>query len=398
MTGTFTLSASGELKLTLAKPCTLEYVNPGFASPIVVNCRRVELDQIPVIAHTPWNQDIRGIWNDASTIVFRPDWKVEGVDPTADEALAFGARPWVVSGTQWAPTPEDAKRMVQLIGDATGTETEVVRGGPPPGLEVTVDVEGDSLRAGGSTTLNVRIANRGPGTAYRVVATTRAGINALRGGRLAFGVIKPGKDKVRSLKVVVPESETERDTMLVLTVSEANSAAPSNVSRRIAIAPSTAAPELAVQCTVEGSKAARPDLDAGQRLMLHCAVDNKGTADARQVELEASVANGPPGRSPPQLLAKAGHMTFTVPIVVPRSLPIDAPVEVAIIARDRATSRSARTTIVGVVRKPKLCEPGRFTQAQYRAKLKELRAAVAAGDITQAQLDRYDAELVTCLQ
>ena len=41
---------------------------------------------------------------------------------------------------------------------------------------------------------------------------------------------------------------------------------------------------------------------------------------------------------------------------------------------------------------------GQLTRAQYRTKLNELRAAVAAGDLTQAQLDRYDAELVTCLK
>ena len=75
-----------------------------------------------------------------------------------------------------------------------------------------------------------------------------------------------------------------------------------------------------------------------------------------------------------------------------------APVEIAITARDRASSRSARTTVTGVVRKPRLCEPGQLTRAQYQAKIAELRAAVTAGDITQAQFDRYDAELVACLK
>jgi serine/threonine protein kinase len=87
-----------------------------------------------------------------------------------------------------------------------------------------------------------------------------------------------------------------------------------------------------------------------------------------------------------------------VAITVPRGLPINAPVEIAITARDRATSRSARTTLAGVVRKPKLCEPGQLTRAQYQAKITELRAAVTAGDLTQAQFDRYDAELVACLK
>ncbi len=79
-------------------------------------------------------------------------------------------------------------------------------------------------------------------------------------------------------------------------------------------------------------------------------------------------------------------------ITVPRGLPIHASVELAITARDRASSRSAHVTVVGVVRKPRLCEPGQRTRAQYQARITELRSVVTAGDITQVLFDRYDAE------
>jgi hypothetical protein len=92
----------------------------------------------------------------------------------------------------------------------------------------------------------------------------------------------------------------------------------------------------------------------------------------------------------------AGHAVFR--IVIPRELAIDSTVEIAVNAQDRKAQHVARTSVVGVVRKPKLCATGQLTRAQYRAKMAELRAAVAAGDLTQAQLDRYDAELVTCLK
>jgi hypothetical protein len=186
--------------------------------------------------------------------------------------------------------------------------------------------------------------------------------------------------------------------MLVLELSEGNGVAPGNINRRIPIAPSTAAPMLAVQCTVQGQKMTRPDLDAGQRMTLRCTVDNTGDAEAKLVELEASVAGGAPARSAPQAIAVSGHLAFKVPIIVPRTLPIDAPVEIAITARDRSSSRTARTTIVGVVRKPKLCVPGELTRAQYQAKVADLRAALADKVLTQAQFDRYDAELVACLK
>jgi hypothetical protein len=399
MAGRFTLTPKGELRLSLARPCTVQRDNPNNAAVLTLVCKADTLEKVEVVAHTPWNQDVPGAWSGAAAVLFAVDWKATGIDPLADDATAQAMRPWTVSGAQWTPTPADAAAMLKLIGDATETETDVVRGGQPPSLEVTgFDVEGASLHAGDANTLVVKVTNRGPGTAYRVTATTRSSIDALHGQRLSFGAIKAGAEKTRKVKLTVPASETARDTMLVLALAEGNGAAPRNASRRIPIAPSTAAPVLAVRCTVEGKSGAKPDLDAGQRLPLVCTVDNTGSADARQVELEVSVAGGPSAHSAPQAIAMSGHLTFNVPIIVPRSLTIDAPCEIAVTARDRGSSRTAHTTVVGVVRKPKLCVPGKLTRAQYNAKIEELRASVTAGDITQAQLDRYDAELVACLK
>jgi len=290
--------------------------------------------------------------------------------------------------------------ILKLVGDATGTETEIVQGGPTPTLEVTAfEIEGNMLHTGDLSTLVVRIANRGPGTAYRVTATTRSSIAVLQGRRLSFGAIKPGADKVRRLNVTVPPSEAGPDTMLVLVLSEANGAAPPNASRRIPLAPSVAAPLLAVRCAVAGHRSARQlELDAGQDLVLRCAVKNTGTAAAKQVRVEASIAGGAPIVSADRPVPTGGDVSFELAMTVPRALPIDAPVEIAIAARDGPSSRSARATVIGVVRKPRLCVAGQLTLAQYRAKLADLRAAVASSELTQAQLDKYDAELVACLK
>jgi hypothetical protein len=393
MAGGFTFSPDGKLRLALSQPCLVEIRS------VQANCDHVRLDQIQVVAHTPWNQDIRGTWNGPAYIEFRPDWKSTGIDPLADDAPAVVRRPWVISGTQWNPSSAEAAKILKLVGDATETEAELVRGGSPPKLEVAkLAVDGDTLHAGSPGTLVVRIANHGAGAAYRVTATTRSSIEALHGLRLSFGSIKPGADKVRTLQVTVPASETARDTMLVLEISEGNGASPGDIGHRIPVAPSTAAPALAVQCTVEGRKVARPDFDAGQSLTLRCTVDNTGDAEAKLVELEVSVAGSAPERAAPQPIAASGHRSFDVPVTVPRTLPIDAPVEIVIIARDRPSSRTAKTTIVGAVRKPKLCVRGQLTRAQYRAKVDELRSEVTAGVITQADFDRYDAELVACLK
>ena len=148
-----------------------------------------------------------------------------------------------------------------------------------------------------------------------------------------------------------------------------------------------------MHCSISGHSGARPDLGAGDTVALHCVVDNTGASVAK-VELETAVAGG----SPAQEIAAAGHASFDVPVAIPRELAIDSTIEIAVSALDRKAQRSARTAVTGVIRKLKLCTAGQLTRAQYRAKLAELRAAVAAGDLTQTQLDRYDAELVTCLK
>lgn len=398
LAGAFTLSPDGELRLVLARPCIVEVNSAASASLVKVNCNRSRLDQIRVVAHTPWDQDVLGTWSDAAHLAFRADWKATGIDPLAEDAPAAVARPWVISGAEWLPSAAEATAILRLIGDATDTQIELVQGGPAPNLEATFEIDGDTLRAGDPGALIVRIANHGSGAAYRVVATTRSSVGALHGRRLSFGSIKPGAEKVRKLPLKVPAAETARDAMLVVEVAEGNGRAPGNVSRRVPIAPSSAAPVLAVQCTVEGRKVVRPDLDAGQSLPLRCTVTNAGNADAKLVELEVSVAGGAPARSAPQAIPVSGHLTFKVSVVVPRTLPIDAPVEIAITARDRQSARTARTAIVGVVRKPKLCVPGQLTPAQYRAKIGDLRAALAAKVLTQDEFDRYDAELVACLK
>lgn len=399
LTGTFTFLPNGELHLALAKLCTSERgVAPG-ASLDFAECSFARLDLIRVVAHTPWNQDIPGTWSDAGHIVFRVDWKHSGLDPLASEASTVVTRSWGISGTHWDPTAAESAAILKLISHATETETEVVHGGPAPSLEITAfEADGGTLHTGNPSTLVVRIANRGPGTAYRVAATTRSSITALHGRQLSFGTIKPGADKVRRLQLTVPVTETAPDTMMVLVLTEGNGFAPSNVSRRISIASSEAGPKLAVRCTLPGHNAPRPDLASGENLSVSCVVDNTGETATKAVDLEVSIAGGTPARSQTQAIAVAGHATFDVPISIPRDLPIDAPVEIVITAHDHQFSRTASTKLAGVVRKPKLCVAGKLTRAQYDTKLAQLRESVAAGELTKAQFDRYDAELVACLK
>jgi hypothetical protein len=395
--GTFTLSPAGELVLELVERCTvIKYVERKHAYFGGI-CTQIDLDAIPVKAVTPWRQEVRGVWTDAGHISFRADWAQTGLDPLSEEAVYLTAQPWSIASTWWNPSKDEAAQVLQLIGKALQTEPDLVRGGPAPQLEVAaVGLSEGPLRSGSTSTLMVRIVNRGPGTAYRVLATTRSSLRSLHGHRLGFGMIKPGAEKVRTLRVVVPPSETAPDAMLVLAVEEGNGFIPPNVSRRVPILASMTAPMLATRCKIAGRPNSSPDLDAGESIVLNCVVDNTGTV-AANVILEATVTNGRAVSTLARTVAAGGQVAIDVPLTIPLGLALDAEIEIAVLARDTVFARTARASIPAIIRRSRMCEVGKLTADEYRAEIAELRAASSAGYITQAQLDRYDAELVGCL-
>jgi hypothetical protein len=317
------------------------------------------------------------------------------VDPLTPDVATVVTRPWEISGARWTPNEIEALRILSLIGAA---KTEEVAQGGTPRLEITrFEASGGTLHAGGEVIVVVGIANRGSATAYRVVATTRSGISGLHGEHVNFGQIKPGNEALRRLRLTVPDFETSPDATIVLTVEEGNGFSPPDFSRRFPIAPAPMAVGLKLSCSIPGHSGSRAELGAGDHIVIHCVVDNVA-AGAANVKLETSVSGEDPTRSPVQRVAPAGRASFDVPVAIPRELIIDSKVEIAITARDDALARSAHTTIVGVIRKPKLCTYGELTRAQYRAKLAALRAAADGGSLTRSQFDHYDAELVTCLK
>jgi len=395
LAGTFTLSAAGELALALADPCTDRIPPKNWETATSWHCDRSLLNRINVVAETPWGKQVPGEWLDGKHLVFHIDWKLSGLDPLDADVPAMVARPWMISGTTWTPSADETRQILTLLG--APTEAEIVSGGPLPDLEVTrFDIDGDTLHAGGESTLTVQITNHGPGTAYRVATTVRSGIMSLHGRRAEFGTIQPGTQKLRRIRLLLLPSETSPDTMLVLLFDEGNGFSRPSVSRRVPIAPPAIAPVLAVHCSIPGRSKERPELDAGEQVVVHCLVENTGTG-AANVVLETSLAGAKPAASVAKHVAPQEDTSFNITIAVPRELAIDSTVDIAIVAVDRQFARSANTRIAGVIRKPKLCAAGQLTHTAYRAKLAELRAAMAAGNLTQEQFDRYDVELVTCL-
>jgi hypothetical protein len=406
--GTFTFSAAGDLELALSEPCTATRESERVSGVLKARlkgayttarqtlepCNRSELDAIAVSATIPWAGKVRGVWLAPHHIVFRINWAQIDLDPFADDAMKVAATAWTVGDTFWIPRPSDAAHIVSLARQA---DYDRLGTGASPQLEVTAfQVEGNALRCGLESTLMVGVANRGDGPAYRVVVTIRSSLASLHTRLLTFGILRPGMSKVRTLRVTIPPSETSADTMLVLVVTEANGFNPANVSRRVKILPPANTPNLGMRCAFAERFEALPAFDAGQSVVLKCIVNNTGNTVAT-VKLEATIARDPAVVSRIQTVAVGGRSVFEIPLIVPRDLKLDSTIEIVVVAHDTVYLRIARTTLAAVVRKPKMCEPGQLTRQQYDAKIAELRAALTAGDLTQAQFDRYDAELVTCL-
>lgn len=395
LSGNFELSRAGELTLTLRKGCTAQRTSPDGNKTANLACSAAERNAISVVAVPPWKTKLPGTWSDSRRVVFQVDWAKTNLDVLSADAVDVAAQPWTVSGVVWQPTPEEAVHILRLVGAATETENEIAQGGEAPKLEVASFEAPDGLRAGASTKLVVKIANHGAGAAYRVLATTRSSMKALHGHRLAFGAIQPGTEKTRRVVVEVPSGERSPDAMVVLVVSEGNGFVPSNMSRRWQIA--IAEPQLSVHCAIPEHSGTRPEIAAGTRITIRCAVDNSGSG-AATAELEASINGAATIRSKPQEVPPSKRTSFVASLVIPRDLPMKSAIQIGINVRDTRLGGAVQTALHATVGKPKLCDVGKLTRAQYEAKVVELRATVASGDMSQAQLDRYDAELILCLQ
>lgn len=162
--GRFGFSSRGELVLVLAEPCRTEpteIVSPrGIAVYHLIPCDRDQLDGIRVAMTTPWHSEVLGVWADAGHLAFRVDWEHTGLDPLTGNAANVVAQPWTISGARWVPNDAEVRRILQLIGKATGdTDFEVVAGEVAPDLEVTrFEADHGALRAGDEAPLTIQIS------------------------------------------------------------------------------------------------------------------------------------------------------------------------------------------------------------------------------------------------
>ena len=86
-----------------------------------------------------------------------------------------------------------------------------------------------------------------------------------------------------------------------------------------------------------------------------------------------------------------------MPVRIPADATLDQELTIEVTAADADVTARATTRVRVIVRRPGLCPTGRLDRAEYLAKRRRLEEARAAGDLTADEFDRYDAELVGCL-
>jgi hypothetical protein len=357
---------------------------------------------------TPWGTKVLPSQGGAGGVAFRIDWSKTGVDPLAVGATTHLEKPWRIESpdadepAEWQPGAGDLAAMLVLIGDATDTQVEVADVSAAPQVEVVSLRTDDDLRNGTSGQLVATVHNKGAGAAYRLIATTRSNIPALSGLQLSFGRLAPGESKTRRLRVELPRTNGEDEALVVLLFHEAHRFAPTQVSARFPVKPAVDVAQLAITCQfldlAAGPGDPRPLVDAGQTANLSCEVKNEGApvADLRVV----ATVSGPQGHvtSAPFSLGTGRAHKVLLAIDVPQDAAIDSELSLVVETAGGKDAPIARTRLVALVSRPQICPDGQLTREEFARKRDELRRKLDAGLITKAEYQKYEAELVACLE
>ncbi len=371
-------------------------------------CRRWSPEELgPFTLVAPWGASAKARMDAQSVVAFTLPWRQLGLDPLADDTQTLLAKPWKLippgarSEMTWTPTREEATALVAALGYATETETIVRTDEPPPNLEVVeFEVEGPAIHAGTPARLSLRLMNKGGGGAFRVIATTRSSEPALHGLRFSFGWIGPGATKTRTVTADVPRKVDAKSAMIVVSFQEANQHQPGNYSKRFEITQNAAVANIAIGCSLEGAREREQRLwvDAGQSVVVACRMHNRGGLAAAGTTVTVSLDGAELARQTVGTLQPDGKTEARLGISIPTTVEPEQQLELVVTATETASETTSRTRLIAFGRMPALCPDGKLTRAVYRRKRAKLEAALRKGDLTQEEFDRYDAELVGCLE
>ncbi|HWU90902.1 MAG TPA: hypothetical protein VN253_26735 [Kofleriaceae bacterium] len=362
--------------------------------------KELEFRNVLVSLRAPWGAIYSATSDERSTVDIAIDWAKSGIDPLSDGAATQLSSSWLVTtreglSLELRVTPQDVEAMRTAIGEATDTQYAAGAIGERAVLKAEL-VESEPMTIGGAGTIGVSITNSGPQPAYRVIAKLKSGVEALDGIQLSFGRIDPGKTKVRTRRIPLPPALDDRAPIVLANISYANGEELS-VKRRFNIGAEVAG---AVQQQGLGlnCKSVSSEVSPGERVRVQCELRNKSRAPASELKVVVAVGGALKPNLAPKKLAAGEAVTLEFVGDVPGGAKqgADLPVRVTVSGVDvPPVTQSLAIRVASLAVK---CKIEKLTREQYRAKRKRLQAAFDAGALTQKELDKYDAELVSCLQ
>jgi hypothetical protein len=305
-----------------------------------------------------------------------------------------------------------------VIGAATDTQYEV--GAVNEKATLSTEITAGELAAGQPGSLTLTITNGGPQPAYRVIAKLQSSVAALHGCQISFGRIDPGRTKVRKQVIALPPGQDDRSALVVAQVSYFNGD-PLEARRRFDIKPGppgsarppvTAAAGTRVEPprTATGGnqvelprgltvacKLAAAEVGPGERVRLECELRNLGSEPLAQVGLKVSVGGVDSENQAPKSLPGAGSVKLELVGLAAQKVKQGDKLPVIVRATAQGVPRAEQILSVAIGSQATRCK-ARLTRDEYKVKQKRLQAALDSGSLTQKELDKYEAELVSCLQ
>lgn len=225
-----------------------------------------------------------------------------------------------------------------------------------------------------------------------MIAKLRSSSIALHGVQLLFGRINKGETKTRAKDIPVGDGEEPNPT--VVAAVTATNAALASATGRVRLTAAKPHIELQLACSLLDKEPA-----PGQRVRVQCEAINAGAQATRGVTYELAIDKSAAITVPgPSALAAHARAKFELVPTLPAKAKLGSSLQITITMTAPDMAPVQQHIAVEVVESHGMCKQGKLTRDAYRKKRKRLEAALAAGALSQDEFDKYDSELVSCIE
>lgn len=329
------------------------------------------------------------------------DWKASGVDPLGVLDAAKLGNGWLVfskDGLVNVPltlSNDEIRSMLTVISAASGGSAAGDDAGrADEHAALTAKLSNDSDPSGANRII-LSITNEGPDPAYKVVAQLRSSATAIHGIQFDFGHINRGETKNRFSPISITSDTDDLNPMVFATVTSSNAPSATTSSRlRLTSVKRPRPVPLQLACSSLDT-----DPVPGQRLRVQCESTNPGDGPVRGVSFQVAVgkAAAAPAVGPAEFAAHA-HVKFELNPTLPASVPAGTSVPITITMNEPDAVPVQQQISIKVIESHGVCKQGKLTRDGYRSKRKKLQDMLTAKTLTQDEFDKYDAEMVSCLE